>query len=48
MGAASAGGLILNLYYHTERTALPIGQVLVHAALALVGLIVFAMAAWRQ
>jgi hypothetical protein len=48
MGAASVGGVILNLNYHVDRAALPIWLVLGHAALALAGWIMFAMAAWRQ
>jgi uncharacterized membrane-anchored protein len=47
MAAAALGGLVLNLRYHTKRAALPMALVLGHGALAAVGLVVFAIAAWR-
>jgi hypothetical protein len=47
MAGAALGGLALNLGYHTKRVALPIWLVLVHAAVAAVGLVVFAIAAWQ-
>ena len=47
MAGAALGGLVLNLGYHTKRLALPIWLVLVHAAVAAIGLVVFAIAAWR-
>ena len=47
MAAAALGGLMLNLGYHTKRESLPIWLVLVHAAVAAIGLVVFAIAVWR-
>jgi hypothetical protein len=47
MAAAALGGLVLNLGYHAKRQALPIWLVLVHAAVAAIGLVVFAIAVWR-
>ncbi|MDB5913622.1 MAG: hypothetical protein JWP22_2297 [Ramlibacter sp.] len=46
MVLAALGGLILNLRYHTQGEALPVWLVLVHAAVAAVGLVIFAIAAW--
>ena len=45
--AAVLGGLVLNLRYHWERLELPIWLVLVHAAAAAIGLVVFAIATWN-
>jgi hypothetical protein len=45
--AAVLGGLVLNLRYHWERVALPIWLVLVHAAVAAVGLVMLAIAVWN-
>jgi heme A synthase len=47
MAAAAVGGLILNLGYHTKRAALPIWLVLLHAGIAVVGLLLFVIAVWR-
>lgn len=47
MAAAALGGMVLNLGYHAQRQALPVWLVLVHAAIAATGLVVFAIAAWR-
>jgi uncharacterized membrane-anchored protein len=47
MAIAALGGLVLNLGYHTKRQALPIWLVLVHAAIAAVGLVIFVIAIWR-
>lgn len=46
--AAVLGGLVLNLRYHWERIALPVWLVLVHAAVAAVGLVVVAIAVWNR
>jgi hypothetical protein len=45
--AAVLGGLVLNLRYHWERTALPVWLVLVHAAVAALGLVMLAIAGWN-
>lgn len=45
--AAVAGGLVLNLRYHWEKRELPVGLVLGHAAIAAIGLVVFAVSAWN-
>ena len=45
--AAVLGGLVLNLRFHWERIALPIWLVLVHAAVAAVGLVVLALSVWN-
>lgn len=45
--AAALGGLVLNLHYHWNRVPLPIWLVLVHAAVAVAGFLVLALAAWR-
>ena len=47
MAVAALGGLVLNLRYHSKREALPVWLVLVHAAVAVIGLVVFAVAVWR-
>ncbi len=47
LAAAALGGLVLNLHYHWNRVALPIWLVLVHAAAAVAGLVVLAIAVWR-
>jgi hypothetical protein len=44
---AAGGGLILNLRYHDKQIALPIWLVLVHAAVAVVGIVLLAIPAWR-
>lgn len=44
---AALGGLTLNLGYHWKNIALPVWLVLVHAAVAAVGLVVLAIAAWK-
>ena len=44
--AAVLGGLVLNLGYHWKKQALPIWLVLVHAAVAAVGLVVLALGVW--
>ena len=44
---AALGGLVLNLGYHWQNKALPIWLILVHAAVAAVGFVVLAMAAWN-
>lgn len=43
---AAVGGGVLNLHYHWNRRALPVWMVLAHAALAVVGLVLLAIAAW--
>lgn len=43
---AVLGGLVLNLGYHWKREPLPIWLVLVHAALAAIGLVVLAISTW--
>jgi hypothetical protein len=45
--AAVLGGLVLNLGYHWKNQPLPIWLVLAHAALAVTGLVVLALAAWN-
>ena len=47
LAAAALGGLVLNLGYHWKNLPLPIWLVLVHAAVAVVGLVVLAIAAWK-
>ena len=44
---AAAGGVVMNLRYHWERLALPKWLVLVHAAIAVIGFVLLAIAAWR-
>jgi hypothetical protein len=44
---AVLGGLALNLLYHWENRALPIPLVLVHAAVAAVGLVILAISVWN-
>ncbi|MDB5900438.1 MAG: hypothetical protein JWP41_4040 [Ramlibacter sp.] len=45
--AAVLGGLVLNLGYHWKDKPLPIWLVLVHAAVALVGLVILTLATWN-
>ena len=47
LAVAALGGLVLNLGYHWKNVALPIWLVLVHAAIAVVGLVVLAIAIWK-
>jgi hypothetical protein len=47
LAAAALGGLVLNLGYHWKNLALPIWLVLVHAAVAVLGLVVLAIAVWK-
>ena len=47
LAIAALGGLVLNLGYHWKNQALPIPLVLGHAAIAVVGLVVLAIAVWR-
>lgn len=44
--AAAAGGLLLNLNYHVKHRELPIWLVLVHAAVAVIGFVILAIAVW--
>jgi hypothetical protein len=44
---AALGGLMLNLRYHVNGLALPVWMVLVHAAIAVIGLVVLAIAVWK-
>jgi hypothetical protein len=44
---AALGGLTLNLGYHWKQVALPIWLVLAHAAIAVIGLVVVAIAVWK-
>lgn len=43
---ATLGGLVLNLHYHVHDKPLPVWLVLVHGAIAAVGLVLLALAAW--
>jgi hypothetical protein len=45
--AAVLGGLVLNLGYHWKNRPLPIWLVLVHGAVAAIGLVVFTLAVWN-
>jgi hypothetical protein len=47
LAGAALGGLVLNLGYHWKNIALPIWLVLVHAAVAVAGLLVLAVSAWK-
>lgn len=44
---AVLGGLVLNLGYHWRNKPLPVWLVLVHAAVAAVGLVLLAIAGWN-
>lgn len=44
--AAAGGGLLLNLNYHVKDRELPIWLVLAHAAVAVVGFVILAIAVW--
>jgi hypothetical protein len=44
---AAVGGVVLNLGYHLKNLALPVWLVLVHAAIAAIGLVMVAIAVWR-
>ena len=44
---AALGGLVLNLRYHSQGLELPIWLVLVHAAAAVAGFLVLAVATWN-
>ena len=45
--AAVLGGLVLNLGYHWRNQPLPVWLVLVHAAVAALGLVLLAIAGWN-
>jgi hypothetical protein len=45
---AALGGLVLNLGYHWKNKPLPIWLVLVHAAIAAVGLAMLALGGWNS
>lgn len=47
LAAAALGGLILNLGYHWKNIPLPVWLVLVHAAVAVVGLVVLIVGGWN-
>ena len=47
LAAAALGGVFLNLAFHLKDRPLPIPIVLIHAALAVVGLVLLAIAVWR-
>ena len=47
LAGAALGGIVLNLGYHTKGALLPAWLVLVHAAIALLGLVLLAIAVWR-
>jgi hypothetical protein len=44
---AAAGGAFINLNYHWKQVALPIGLIVGHAAIAIVGFILLVVAVWR-
>lgn len=44
---AVLGGLVLNLRYHWERRELPMGLMLGHAGLAVVGFLLLAISVWN-
>jgi len=44
---AAAGGAFMNLNYHWKMLPLPIGLMIGHAAIAVVGFIFLGVAAWR-
>ncbi len=44
---AVAGGLVLNLRYHSQGVELPIGLMLGHAGLAVIGFVVLALSVWN-
>jgi hypothetical protein len=44
---AAAGGVFMNLNYHWKMQPLPIGLMIGHAAIAVVGFIFLVVAAWR-
>ena len=44
---AVLGGLTLNLRYHSEGLELPMGLMLGHAALAVIGFLVLALSVWN-
>jgi hypothetical protein len=47
LAVAALGGVILNLHYHLNDKPLPKSIVLIHAAIAVVGLVLLAVAVWR-
>ena len=44
---AVLGGLVLNLRYHSQGIELPIGLMLGHAGIAVVGFVVLAISVWN-
>jgi hypothetical protein len=44
---AVVGGLVLNLRYHWERRELPMGLMLGHAGVAVIGFVVLAISVWN-
>jgi hypothetical protein len=47
LAVTAVGGLVLNLRFHWERRELPIGLMLGHAGLAVIGFMVLALSAWN-
>ena len=47
LAGAALGGLVLNLAYHDKQLPLPIWLVLVHAAVAVLGLVIVALGGWN-
>ena len=45
---AALGGLVLNLAFHWREKPLPMSLVVLHAAIALTGLALVALAVWQQ
>lgn len=44
---AAAGGVVMNLGYHWKQQQLPMGLMLGHAAIAVLGFLLVAMATWQ-
>ncbi len=47
LALAAAGGLVLNLAYHWRQKELPAPLILIHAPVAVIGLVLLGVSAWR-
>ena len=47
LALAALGGIVLNLRYHAQGIELPVGLMLGHAALAVIGFVVLALSVWN-
>jgi hypothetical protein len=47
LGVAATGGIVLNLAYHWRNKEMPASLILVHALVAVIGVVLLVVSAWR-